>query len=116
MDFFTVPTIRFQILYVFVVFQPARRQVVHVAEMAQPAMAWVIQPLRAAMPFGIQSTSLFRDNDAIYGDEVDRFLKRTGIEELRAALRSPWQNPFVERHGGILRREVLESVVLRFFE
>src|SRR6516225_5019287 len=40
MDFFTVSTIRFQILYVFV------------AVTARPTMAWVIQQLREAMPFG----------------------------------------------------------------
>jgi hypothetical protein len=40
MDFFTVPTIRFQILYVFVVLNHARRQVVHVAVTAHPTMPW----------------------------------------------------------------------------
>jgi transposase InsO family protein len=112
MDFFTVPTIRFQILYVFVVFHHARRQVAHVSVTAHPTMAWVIQQLREAMPFGIQPTYLFRDNDAIYGDEVGRFLKGTGIEEVRTAFRSPWQNPFVERHVGILRRELLDHVLV----
>jgi putative transposase len=56
MDFFTVPTIRFQILYVFVVLNHARRQVVHVEVTAHPTMAWVIQQLREVMPFGIQPT------------------------------------------------------------
>ena len=69
MDFFTVPTIRFQILYVFVVLHHVRRQVVHVAVTARPTMARVIQQLREAMPFGLQPTYLFRDNDGIYGDE-----------------------------------------------
>ena len=100
MDFFTVSTIRFQILYVFV------------AVTARPTMAWVIQQLREAMPFGIQPTYLFRDNDGIYGDEVGRFLKGTGIEEVRTAFRCPWQNPFVERYVGILRRELLDHVLV----
>jgi len=112
MDFFTVPTIRFQILYAFVVLNHARRQVVHVAVTARPTMAWVIQQLREAMPFGIQPTYLFRDNDRIYGDEVGRFLKGTGIEEVRTAFCCPWQNPFVERHVGILRRELLDHVLV----
>ena len=88
------------------------RQVVHVAVTAHPTMSWVIQQLREAMPFGIQPTYLFRDNDAIYGDELRRFLKGTGIEEVRTAFRSPWQNPFVERHVGILRRELLDHVLV----
>jgi len=112
MDFFTVPTIRFQILYVFVVLNHARRQVVHVAVTSHPTMAWVIQQLREAMPFGVQPTYMFRDNDGIYGDDVSRFLKGTGIEEVKIALGSPWQNPYVERYVGILRRELLDHVIV----
>jgi len=53
----------------FVVLHHVRRQVVHVAVTARPTMARVIQQLREAMPFGLQPTYLFRDNDGIYGDE-----------------------------------------------
>jgi hypothetical protein len=112
MDFFTVPTLRFQILYVFVVLNHSRRQVVHFGVTAHPTMAWVIQQLREAMPFGQQPTYLFRDNDRIYGEEMRRFLLGTGIEEIKTACRSPWQNPFVESYGGALRRELLEHAVI----
>jgi hypothetical protein len=80
MDFFTVPTLRFQTLYIFVILNHSRRQVVHFAVTAHPTTAWVIQQLREAMPFGQQPTYLFRDNDGIYGDEVGRFLGGTGID------------------------------------
>jgi hypothetical protein len=100
MDFFTVPTVRFQILYVFVILHHSRRQVVHFAVTAHPTMAWVIQQLREAMPFGQQPSYLFRDHDGIYGDEVSRFLVGTGMAEVQTARRCPWQNPFVERYGG----------------
>jgi hypothetical protein len=90
MDFFTIPTIRFQVLYVFVVLNHSRRQVVHFAVTAHPTMAWVIQQLREALPFGLQPRYMFRDNDGIYGDEVSRFLVGTGIEEVKTAYRSPW--------------------------
>jgi putative transposase len=112
MDFFTVPTLRFQILYVFVVLSHSRRQVVHLGVTAHPTMVWVIQQLREAMPFGQRPTYLFRDNDGIYGDAVSRFLVGTGIEEVKRAYRSPWQNPFVERYGGTLRRELLDHVII----
>ena len=112
MDFFTVPTLRFQILYIFVILNHSRRQVVHFAVTAHPTTAWVIQQLREAMPFGQQPTYLFRDNDRIYGDEVDRFLAGSGIEEVKTAHRCPWQNPFVERYGGTLRRELLDHVIV----
>jgi len=49
------------------------------------------------MPFGLQPKYLFRDNDGIYGNGVRAFLDSCGIEEVRTAYRSPWQNPFVER-------------------
>jgi hypothetical protein len=105
MDFFTVPTLRFQILYLFVILNHSRRQVVHFAVTAHPTMAWVIQQLREAMPFGQQLTYLFRDNDGIYGDEVGRFLAGTGIAEVKTAHRCPWQNPFVERYAASRRIE-----------
>jgi putative transposase len=75
-------------------------------------MAWVIQQLREAMPFGKQPKYLFRDNDGIYGLGVKAFLKSNGIEEVRTAYRSPWQNPFVERFGGTLRKELLDHVIV----
>ena len=112
MDFFTVPTIRFQILYVFVVLNHSRRQVVHFGVTAHPTMAWVIQQLREATPFGLQPRYMFRDNDGIYGDEVSRFLVGTGIEQVKSAYRSPWQNPFLERYIGTLRRELLDHVII----
>jgi putative transposase len=95
MDFFTVPTLRFQILYVFVVLSHSRRQVVHFGVTAHPTMAWVIQQLREATPFGSQPSYLFRDNDGIYGDEVSQYLAGTGIEEVKTAYGSPWQKDYV---------------------
>src|SRR3974377_1787769 len=112
MDFFTVPTLGFQILYILVILNHSRRQVVHFAVTAHPTMAWVIQQLREAMPFGQQPSYLFRDNDGIYGDEVGRFLVGTGVAEVKTAHRCPWQNPFVERYGGTLRRELLDHVMI----
>lgn len=89
MDFFTVPTLRLQTLYIFVILNHSRRQVVHFAVTAHPTTAWVIQQLREAMPFGQQPTYLFRDNDGIYGDEVGRFLAGTGIAEVKTAHAAP---------------------------
>jgi hypothetical protein len=84
----------------------------HFAVTAHPTMAGVIQQLRKAMAFGQQPTYLFPDNDGICGEEVSRFLVGTGIEEVKTACRSPWQNPFVERYGRTLRRELLDHVIV----
>ena len=74
-------------------------------------MEWVILQLKEAMPFDRHPGFLFRDNDVIYGHGVKDFLKMCGIEEVRTACYSPWQNPFVERYFGTLRRELLNHIV-----
>ena len=111
-DFFTVTTIGFRNLYVFIVLAHGRRKVIHFATTCSPSMKWVIQQLREATPFGEQPRYLFRDNDGIYGNGVRAFLESSGIEEVRTAYRSPWQNPYAERFGGTLRREMLDHVII----
>ena len=111
-DFFTVTTIGFRSLYVFVVLQHGRRRVRHFATTYTPSTNWVIQQLREATPYSQQPRYLFRDNDGIYGNGLAAFLKHCGIEEVRTAYRSPWQNPFVERFVGTLRRELLDHVIV----
>ena len=111
-DFFTVTTLSFATVYVFLVFEHGRRRVVHLATTRNPSMAWVTQQLRDAMPFGLQPRYLFRDNDGIYGHGVALFLGHCGVREVRTALHSPWQNPYVERFIGTLRRELLNHVIV----
>jgi len=111
-DFFTVTTLNFATLYVFVVFDHGRRKVIHWATTSHPHMDWVLQQLREATPWDVKPRYLFRDNDGIYGYGVRGFLDRCGIEEVRTAYRSPWQNPFIERFIGTLRRELLDHVIV----
>jgi transposase InsO family protein len=112
MDFFTVITVGFSSLYVFVILEHGRRRVIHFSTTYHPSMAWVIQQLREATPFGRQPRYLFHDNDGIYGHGVRRFLDSRNIEEVRTAYRSPWQNPYIERLVGTLRRELLDHVIV----
>ena len=72
----------------------------------------VIQQLREAAPFGEQPRYVFRDNDGIFGYGVRAFLRSCGIQEVRTAYDSPWQNPYIERMIGTLRREVLDPVMV----
>jgi putative transposase len=111
-DFFVVPTVTFQLLYCFVVLRHERRRVVHFNATRHPTSQWVSQQLREAFPFDQAPRYLIRDRDSIYGLEAQRAIRNLGIEEVLIAPRAPWQNPFVERLIGTLRRECLDHVIV----
>jgi transposase InsO family protein len=111
MDFFVVPTLTFQLLYVFIIVSHERRGIIHFGITQHPTMLWVIQQLREATGFGLQPRYIIRDNDKVYGGGVPSFLKSCGIEEVRTAFKSPWQNPYAERIIGTLRRELLNHII-----
>jgi putative transposase len=111
-DFFTVPTVTFRNLYVFLVLRHDRRRIVHFAVTEQPHAAWVAQQLREAFSFEEAPKYLIRDNDGVYGAETSRCLKSLGIEEIRITPRSPWQNAYAERVIGTIRRELLDHVII----
>jgi putative transposase len=111
-DFFTVPTATFRVLFVFVVLSHDRRRVVHVNVTAHPTAAWTGQQLREAWPWDTAPRFVSRDRDAIYGSDARRTVQQLGIEEVLTAPRCPWQNPFVERMIGSLRRECLDHVIV----
>jgi putative transposase len=74
-DFFTVPTIRFQVLYVFLVLAHDRRRIVHFNVTAHPTAEWTAQQLREAFPFEHIPRYLPRDRDRIYGVEFPEDVK-----------------------------------------
>jgi len=112
MDFFTIPTARFRVLYVFIVLSHDRRHVVHFNATEHPTAQWTAQQLVEAFPFDSAPRYLLRDRDAIYGEAVRRRIKSLGIEEVITAPRSPWQNPFVERIIGSIRRDCLDHTIV----
>ena len=112
MDLCVVRTIGFKALYVLVIMEHGSRRIRHWNVTDSPSMNWIIQQLREATPFGEVPRFMHRDNDGLYGKGVSRFLKDSFIEEVRSAYRSPWQNPFVERFFGSLRRELLDQVII----
>jgi putative transposase len=111
-DFFTVPTIRFQVLYVFLILAHDRRRIVHFNVTAHPTADWTAQQLREAFPFEQIPKYLLRDRDSIFGGEFRKDVKAMGIKEVLSAPRSPWQRAFVERVIGTLRRECLDHVIV----
>ena len=111
-DFLTVPTANFRILYVLVMLSHGRRQVIHFNVTRQLTAEWTAQQLREAFPFDCAPRYLLRDRDAIYGKLVKGRIESLGMEEVITAPRSPWQNPFVERLIGSIRRECLDHVIV----
>ena len=111
-DFFTVPTVTFRILYVFVVLSHDRRVVVHFNVTAHPTAQWTAQQLVEAFPWDSAPKYLLRDRDGIYGGLVRRRIQSLGIKEVKTAPRSPWQNPYVERLIGSIRCDCLDHVII----
>jgi putative transposase len=111
-DFFVVPTVTFKLLYAFVVLCHDRRRVAHFNVTAHPTADWVARQVREAFPFDEAPRCLIRDRDAAYGDVFRTCLESLGIEELLTAPRSPWQDPYVERLIGSVRREHLDHVIV----
>jgi len=110
-DFFTVPTATFRILYVFVILRHDHREVVHFNITQNPTAQWTAQQIVEAFPFDPAPRFLLRDRDSTYGERFRRRVKSLGIEEVRTAPRSPWQNHYVERVIGSIRRECLNHVM-----
>ncbi len=111
-DFLTVPTATFRILYVFIVLAHDRRRVVHFSVTDSPTAVWTGQEMVNAFPFETAPRFLLRDRDGIYGKEFQHRVASLGMEETLIAPRSPWQNPYVERLIGTLRRECLDHVIV----
>jgi putative transposase len=84
-DFFVVPTIRFQILYVFPVLAHERRRIVHFAVTAHPTAEWTAQQMREAFPWDTAPPYLLRDRDRIFGREF--------VEQVEAMDSPPFVKP-----------------------
>jgi len=111
-DFFTVHTATFRILYVFVVIEHGRRCVVHFNVTSSPTAQWTGQQIVEAFPFDTAPRYLVRDNDGIYGTAFQRRVRSLHIKDVPTAPHSPWQNPIAERIIGTLRRECLNHVIV----
>jgi hypothetical protein len=111
-DFFTVPTVTFRVLFVFVVLSHERRRVAHFGVTEHPTQEWTMQQMREAFPWDQAPRYLLRDRDAIYGRDFSATTRDMGTEEVLTAPRSPWQNPYAERLVGSIRRECLDHVIV----
>ncbi len=111
-DFFTVPTATFRILYVFLVLRHDRREVVHFNVTKHPTAQWTAQQMVEAFPWDAAPRYLLRDRDKIFGSIFRHRVHTLNMREVLIAPRSPWQNPYVERLIGSIRRECLDHVIV----
>ena len=112
MDFFTVTTATFRVLFVLVILSHDRRRVVPVKVTDHPTAAWTRQQIREAFPDQTAPAYSVRDRDGCYGPDFGRLLQSVGMEEILIAPPAPWQNPFVERLIGTIRRECLDHIIV----
>jgi putative transposase len=110
-DFFTVPTVSFRVLFVFVVLAHHRRRVVHFNVTEHPTAAWTAQQILEAFPEDTAPRYLIRDRDQIYGECFRHRLRDLGTSEVLTAPQSPRQNPFAERLVGSIRRELCLATI-----
>lgn len=111
-DFFTVPTLKFDILYVLIIIEHGSREVVHFAVTKKPDMFWVRQQFRNATPDTKAPKYLIHDNDPVFKSKVFQdFLESSNIKSKPTFFRSPWQNPYAERVNGIIRQELLNHII-----
>ena len=112
MDFFVVPTVSFRLLYVLVVMTHERRKVIHFNITEAPTAEWTAQQVVNAFPYDTAPQYLLRDRDSIYGSVFVQRVEGMGIKQKLISPRSPWQNPYVERLVGSIRRECLDRVIV----
>ena len=111
-DFLVVPTVRNQVLFVFLVLAHDRRRVLHFNVTAYPTAEWTAQQVAEAFPWDSAPRFLLRDRDGIHGEHFSGRVKNLGIKEVVIAARSPWQTPYVERLIGSIRRDCLDHVIV----
>src|SRR3989442_7571036 len=90
-DFFTVPTARWRVLFILVVLAHHRRRVVHFNVTEHPIAAWTAQQIVEAFPDDTAPSYLLRDRDQVYGHAFRHRVKGMGIREVLTAPHSPWQ-------------------------
>ncbi len=79
---------------------------------ANPTAQWAAQQIVEAFPYDQGPRFLLRDRDGIYGKDFRDRVEHMGIEQVLIAPRAPWQNPYVERLIGSIRRECLDHMIV----
>ncbi len=111
-DMFVVASASFRLLYVMIILAHDRRNIVRTAVTEHPTATWLSRQVTEAFPWDTAPRYLLRDRDASYGSYFCSRVEAMGITEVITAPRSPWQNAYVERVIGSIRRECLDHIVI----
>jgi putative transposase len=111
-DFFVAPTVFFRVLFVFVILSHDRRRPIHFAVTEHPTAEWTARQLLEAFPWDSAPRYLLRDRDGSYAGKFEEAAKWLGVREVLTAPQSPWQNCYIERLIGSIRRECLDHVII----
>jgi Integrase core domain len=111
-DLFVVASASFRLLYVMIILAHDRRKIVRAAITEHPTAAWLSRQVTEAFPWDTAPRYLLRDRDGSYGAYFCNRVEAMGIAEIITAPRSPWQNAYVERVIGSIRRECLDHIVI----
>ena len=109
---FVVASASFRLLYLMIILAHDSRKIVRFDVTRNPAAGWLSRQVTEAFPWDSTPPYLLLDRDSSYGESFRRQVDAMGIAEVVTASRSPWQNAFVERVIGSLRRECLDHIVI----
>jgi transposase InsO family protein len=111
-DLCVVPTLTFERLFAFLVLDHGRRQLLWFEVTRQPTAEWLARQITEAFPWASAPVCLVRDNDRAYGHVFKFRVRAMGIRDRPISPGSPWQNPYVERLIGTVRRECLDRMLI----
>jgi len=111
-DFLTVPTINFKLVHVLIVIEHSRRRIIHCNVTKNPTAEWTLQQIRNLLFHYDTPKYLIRDRDGKYGKLFTEGIRHLGINQIMTSYRSPWQNGYVERVIGSIKRECLDHVII----
>jgi transposase InsO family protein len=79
---------------------------------AHPTAEWISHQISEAFPWDRAPRHLIRGRDGAFGEIFKQWLHAMGIRDRPTAPRSPWQNAYVERFIGSIRRDCLDHLII----
>jgi Integrase core domain len=89
-----------------------RRQLLWFAVTRNPTAEWLARQITEAFPWDSTPKYLIRDNDRAFGVAFRARVRAMGIRDRPTSFHSPWQNGYVERLIGSIRRECTVHMIV----